>query len=48
MSSLGGLNNRGDELLHEISVEQGWPVVVDEVDQQTLDMGTILEAHRKN
>lgn len=35
-------DDRCDELLQEGVFEQGWPVVMEEVDEQTLDMGAIL------
>lgn len=36
------LNDGRDELLQEGVFEQGWPVVMEEIDEQTLDMGAIL------
>lgn len=35
-------DNRSDELLQECVFEQGGPVVVEKVDEQTFDMGSIL------
>lgn len=36
------LDDGGDELLQEVVAQQGWPVMVDEVDQQSLNVGAIL------
>ena len=45
--ALGGLDDGRDELFEEGLPQQGRPVVVDEVDQQTLDVGTVLGVGRK-
>lgn len=36
------LDNGGDELLQEVVTQQRRPVMVDEVDQQTLNVGAVL------
>ena len=36
------LDDGGDELFQKVVAQQGWPVIVDEVDQQTLNVGAIL------
>ena len=40
--ALGCLDDRGNELEEEVLLYQTGPVVVDEVDQESLDMGPIL------
>lgn len=39
----GSFDDGCDELFHERAAQQSGPVVVDKVDQQTLDVGAILE-----
>ena len=41
--ALGRLDDGRDELLQERHAQQRRPVVVDEVDQETLDVGAVLE-----
>lgn len=36
------LDDGGDELFQEIVAQQWWPVMMDEVNQQALNVGTIL------
>lgn len=36
------LDDGGDELFQEIVAQQRWPVMMDEVDQQALNVGAIL------
>ena len=41
-AALGDLDNGRDELLQEGELQEGRPVVVDEVDEQALDVGPVL------
>lgn len=36
------LHNGSDKFLHKVMVKQFWPVVVDEVDDESFDVGAIL------
>ena len=46
--SLSYFHNRRDKLLQECVFQQGWPVVVEKVDEQTFDMGAILILRQDN
>ena len=42
LAALGDLDDGRDELLEEGELEEGGPVVVDEVDEEPLDVGAVL------
>ena len=45
--ALGRLDDGRDELLQERHTQQRRPVVVDEVDQETLDVGAVLKLQKR-
>lgn len=46
--SLRSFDDRSDEFFHKVPLDETWPVVMDEVDDETFDVRTVLILYKWN